>query len=147
MWTNLTTSIHPTSGSSNCGYVPALAYDYSDGYVVLFGCLVSVTWTFTGGLWTNITHHGGPNPGYLGRDMTLGFDFGTDRLILSGEDYMGTWVFHHGNWTWLDPDKVDGSGSPGDNSSVYDWGSAVWDARDGYLLVLGVYGEFTWSIR
>jgi hypothetical protein len=147
LWTNLTHSTHPTPGSSDCGYGPALAYDYSDGYVVLFGCLVNVTWKFSGGPWSNITYRGATTFATLGRDETLGFDFATDRLILSGEGGLGTWVFHHGTWTWLNPNIVDENGAPGSNSSVYDWGSAIWDGRDGYLLVLSVGGEFTWSIR
>jgi hypothetical protein len=95
------------------GYA-SIAYDAEDGYVVLFGGYNSTiagdrlgdTWTYVGGVWSEISSGGGPAPRF---DAEMTYDSedgyvllfsGFDRVI--GARWVGfpdTWSFAAGTWT------------------------------------------------
>ena len=104
-WRNFT----PTLGPKLLD--PAMAYDPTDGYVVLVGgagpncptqCTEAFTWTFQGGVWTQLNTTG-PSPRVY---ASLAWDPTLDELVLFGGSgrlgAMGdTWTFLHGDWKQL----------------------------------------------
>lgn len=110
-WTNITAS----AGSPGASAFAALAYDKSDGYVVMFGGQYSVptsnsssnwiahniTWKFQHGTWTNLTTSVSAPPGPAGG---MAYDDNDGYVVLYGVLARGppapeTWSFHAGNWT------------------------------------------------
>ncbi len=115
-WTNLTIQPLPTSVDGD----GAMAYDVADGYVVLFGgtwcntvgCYFSnETWTYQGGVWTNITLSAGTPPsGRFGMGLVFdsqdGYLLGWGGEAGTGSCYrlaycIDTWKFLGGTWTNL----------------------------------------------
>ncbi len=114
-WTKLPTQTNPglLEGA-------AFAYDYSSGYAVLFGGVVSgstayatsATWIFQNGTWLNISSstsaHPTPRAG-----AAMAYDAAIGGLVLFGGwssssvALNDTWEFVDGNWTGVQP-----SGSP-----------------------------------
>ncbi len=112
-WTNVT---DPTDAPpQSTGFM--MADDPSDDSVVLFGGLsatdhiLDATWTYSAGVWTNITASIGaaPPPTYWG---SMAYDNATGTVILFGgstgftssQDYTNaTWSFNGDRWTQLTP--------------------------------------------
>jgi hypothetical protein len=105
-WQDLSLRVEPPV------YDPLLAYDSSLGDVVLYNsdfCQAnptSSTWTFHGGVWTNITATSGPQPPPR-QVASMAWDPSTQAVILfSGTRVFGaspllndTWEFANGTWT------------------------------------------------
>src|SRR5579871_358882 len=131
----------PTDGA-------AMAFDPSDGYVVLFGgctpygqsqysCFSNDTWTYRGGTWTNVTSPQAPPAriypslaydaadGYLllFGGLTLNAPYYSTEVALSD-----TWEFVNGSWSEL---------SPASHPSARSGADMVYDAADGYVLLFG----------
>ncbi|MCI4345603.1 MAG: hypothetical protein L3K07_02450, partial [Thermoplasmata archaeon] len=112
------------AGCTHCGPAPsgregpAMVYDPWDGYVLLFGgqnlstpisgtsTEVSDTWTYSAGVWTNITLTAGspaarvaPSVAYDGLDGYVLMFGGTSSSVSLSE----TWSFVGGTWTQLFP--------------------------------------------
>ena len=115
----------------------SMAYDYADGYVVLFGGsnwsgqYMSDTWTYRAGIWTELT----PLVSPTARDSTgLVWD-GTDNALMlfggynpgAGGYLNDTWYFRAGTWTQL---YINGP-TPRNGFGI------VWDPRDNYDLLFG----------
>ncbi|MCI4332864.1 MAG: hypothetical protein L3K01_03930 [Thermoplasmata archaeon] len=93
-------------------YVASLAWDYTDGYAVLFGgynasaTYYADTWTYVGGVWTDVT--GNTNQTPTGRwRAAMSWDSGDGYVVMfggtnsAGTVLSDTWKFLHGNWTLL----------------------------------------------
>ncbi|MCI4340403.1 MAG: PKD domain-containing protein, partial [Thermoplasmata archaeon] len=104
-WTNVTTTISPAPPSREAG---GLTYDGADHYVLLFSGtkgvsgILSDTWTYTNGVWTNITDPlNSPPPR---EEMSLTYDFVDGYVLLFGgfrfpSVYADEWTFVGGVWT------------------------------------------------
>lgn len=138
VWTNLTA----TAGAPPAGWFGAMTYDANDQYVVYFGGftlsdqLTNSTYTFHGGVWSNVsgTVVGAPSP-----RMNFGFtyDSSTQQALLYGGlvqlyDYNAsafsgeTWSYANGTWALL-----------ASNGSVYNSQGMVYDAADNETVLLG----------
>lgn len=145
----------------------SLAYDASDGYVLLFGGTPSnqiefasnETWTFQNGTWTNITLNAGtaPQP-RVGMAMT--YDNADGYVLAFGGQVDGscngglsvcndTWEFHAGHWTELSPIYVlPGSSKNLGGMGTDAFGMMTYDAAEGYVLLKGGQpGDGTYSYR
>jgi PKD repeat protein len=136
-WTNVTYGPAP---SPRQGY--GIAYDANDGYVVLFGgypvgggprTFLNDTWTFRGGLWTNITSTAGIAPAAREYPQMLYDASDGSILLLGGETFEGTatdvWSFSTGHWTELnatEPPALEGR-------CGY---QATYDSTEGVALIL-----------
>lgn len=153
-WNQLTTNTPPSARAG-----AAMAYDAADGYVVLFGgesssggnvYYLGDTWTYVGGVWTNITSSlsQSPSPRY-GALMT--YDAADQELVLlggytvtSGTNFVNdTWTFSHGAWSRSTQFPV----------GIWMDAELTYDATNGYVLFAGItlstpqnYGQ-TWSFR
>ncbi|MFZ0830118.1 MAG: PKD domain-containing protein [Thermoplasmata archaeon] len=141
VWTNLTNVADAPEARS--GF--EMANDPGDDEVVLFGGVPDVatvpyhdTWTYAGGVWTNISSTvSTPPPNlYWG---AMAYDNTTSSVILFGGvemsvgDYTNeTWSFHAGQWTQLLPTVS----PPARNSE-----SMVWDPQANELLMFGGQDE------
>lgn len=141
-WTNVTNP--KDAPSKRTGFV--LADDPADHEVVLFGGISSTgqilddTWTYQGGVWTNITSSLTLSPEALFW-AAMAYDNATGTVILfgglhasiPGEEYTNeTWSFHAGAWTQLTPTIS----PPGRNSE-----SLTFDGIDDELLMFGGQNE------
>ena len=112
-WTQITTG--KSTPSARMG--AAMTYDAADGYVVLFGGYgLNDTWTYRGGVWTNVTKATAPSARYY---PSMTYDPATRSVILfGGESWAAsptgcsgsasrwtlchdTWSFSHGKWRIL----------------------------------------------
>lgn len=132
-WANLTG--RQSSSPPARSYGRSLAYDPSDGYVLLFGGYTSAgylgdTWKFQHGEWTKLN----PSPAPSGRDhSSLVWDAPAGYLLLFGGSNSGgalsdTWSFLNGSWT---------SHAEGSHPSARWSTSMTYDASDGYVLLFG----------
>jgi PKD repeat protein len=106
-WNNITTLV---TGAPSPRFGPAMTWDSSDGYVLLYGGenvhgrLIGGTWSFQNGTWTNLTATvtGSPPAVVLG---SLASDPTAPRTILfgglagSGTLSQATWAYHNRTWT------------------------------------------------
>ena len=146
VWTNLTTAGHPSSRSDS-----EMTYDSEDGYVLLFsgfehaavprGYEASAdTWTFSAGVWTNVTATLSSGPparaeGGLVDDTYLGYPVLFGGLInFTTGGGSGTWSFVGSGWTHLLPADHPPGG--------YGFGLAF-DPSDNEVVLLGGAGN-TW---
>ncbi len=98
-WANFTgiTGPSPRSGAG-------MAYDARDGYVLLTGGSSQVTgylndtWTFEGGVWTNLTPRLSLSPEPSGSD-TLAYDALDGYVVLFDGSAGTTWTYADGAWT------------------------------------------------
>ena len=127
-WSRVAVNASPPARS-----MAGLAYDASDGYVVLFGGQGSSgtfndTWEYTNGGWSLLTPLLAP-PWTPGAEMT--YD-GADNyvVLLSGSFPPSTWTFHAGAWTNLTARGDRSPDGPAANPIVY-------DSTDGYVLLFG----------
>jgi hypothetical protein len=128
-------------GSGNTGVVPperlaeATAYDWHDGYFVLFGGSMYTWaplhdfWSFSDGNWTNRTP-AAPSPRELASES---YDAADGYLLLFGGTsdsgpLSDTWEWSDGRWTQLDTNQ-----SPPARSEA----GMAYDAADGYVLMFG----------
>jgi PKD repeat protein len=110
-WTNISTSHMPPPRLSG-----AMVYDSEDHYVLLFGgeaenggplIWLNDTWTFSGGVWTNITNPAHAPSGRLG--FGLADDPADHEVVLFGgssktTSYLNdTWTYSAGVWTNISP--------------------------------------------
>jgi hypothetical protein len=129
--------------AGNAGYPvgraeAAMTYDYADGYVLMFGGFngshtpnaLSDTWTFSGGVWTELFVSTSPS-GRLTDQITYDSEDGY-VLLFSGDSnyYADTWSYLAGTWTNLTSSM---SASPPGTIS----GGLVDDTYDGYPLLWG----------
>jgi hypothetical protein len=153
VWTNLTPSPINATNSPSARTDASMAYDAADGYVVLFsgdGCplgsgqLCRDTWKFADGSWTNISAPtitvSNTPPGRNAASMA--YDSADQYVVLFGGNsnsglLRDTWSFQAGNWTERTPANLTGTDSP----SARDWAAMADDPGDGYLLLLGGYGN------
>ncbi|MCI4356693.1 MAG: hypothetical protein L3K18_06085 [Thermoplasmata archaeon] len=113
----------------------SMVYDAKDGYVLLFGGLVSGpalqdTWTFVGGTWTQLTPASSPSARGA---AAICFDSADHYVVLfggfSGTSYLAdTWKFSGGLWTVL---------SPTSHPSARADAAMSYDTKDGYAVLFG----------
>ncbi|HEV2316743.1 MAG TPA: hypothetical protein VGV89_04120 [Thermoplasmata archaeon] len=146
-WSQVSTgSTHPP------GLVgPSMAYDPTDGYVVLFGGMAggsgnrtNETWTYHAGVWTQLHPRVAPSPRAY---AAMAWDGKDGYLLLEGGVGCGvwaincndTWSFVGGNWTSR------GAGPP----TRYYWATMAYNAAIGKtVLFTGAYGPsetYEWS--
>jgi PKD repeat protein len=136
-WTNVTNPAHSPSGRLGFG----LADDPADHEVVLFGgssyqtSYLNDTWTYSGGVWTNISPVHSPPRMFWG---SMAYDNQTSSVLLFGGNTGGgteytnqTWEFHAGAWTNITtvvrPPGRDGA-------------TMVYDSADSGMLLFGGLG-------
>ncbi|MCI4317647.1 MAG: PKD domain-containing protein [Thermoplasmata archaeon] len=108
VWTNLTGTIavHPSGRETG-----AMTYDASDGYVLLFGgkhtanSILQDTWSYLGGVWTNLTSDVGTPPP-LRESTSIAYDQVDSLVVLFGglhfpKVYNDTWTYHNLSWVQL----------------------------------------------
>jgi hypothetical protein len=139
------TLLHPIlAPSPRCD--AGIAYDQADGYVVLFGGTLpggtiyyGDTWTYSGGVWTNLTAQNicvgcASPPDRGGAAMTYDYSdgdvvlFGGYSYTAPGFYYADTWTFSAGYWTEL---------SPSAHPSAREYAAMTYDSEDGYVLLFG----------
>lgn len=137
VWTDLTTILGDNAPASR--WIGQMAYDPLDHYVVLFGGdnestsgAYSDTWTFSGGVWTELSPSTSPPERYGGGMV---WDAADGYLLLfgghdypTGTTYNDTWTFVHGTWTELYPTTYP--------AARWRFGM-TYDASDGYVLLFG----------
>jgi len=144
------TPLHPpTSPSPRTG--AAMAYDPSDGYVVLFGGATAAgtlgdTWTYLAGVWSPALTSGGPVARVA---ATMSFDYADGYLLLfGGANSTGplndTWSFTAGVWS---PEAR----GPATHPSPRQLAVMAYDSADGYVVLFsgslksgGLYPD-TWT--
>ena len=124
-WTALNTTREPGFHKD-----ASMTYDWSDGYVLLFGganatTTLGDTWAFSAGNWTKLS----PKTAPFGRTYgALTYDSADGYVLLfGGEGFSDTWKFHGGNWTQLSatgPSKRAGA-------------AMAYDSADGYVVLFG----------
>ncbi len=151
-WVNVQPKVDPPATSFAC-----LTYDWADGYVLLFGggrggigtptLDRSTTWTYRGGVWTDITNASDSPPGLQYPSCAYDAAPGDGYVVLfggvdaEGPTYTGhsyltlhssdqTWEFRAGRWT-----NVTDLASA--HPSARFGASMVYDSSDGYLLLYG----------
>jgi hypothetical protein len=151
-WVDLKPKVIPPISSFSC-----LTYDWKDGYVVLFGggrggigtpqIDRDTTWTFHGGVWTNVTNPSSSPPGLQYPSCTYDAAPGDGYVVLfggvyaEGPTYTGhsyltlhstnqTWKFSGGKWTNL-------TNYAAPHPSARFGASMVYDSADGYVLFYG----------
>ncbi len=151
-WVQLHPKVIPPIVSFAC-----LTYDWKDGYVLLYGggrggigtpdIDRDLTWTFRGGVWTNITNPQDSPPGLQYPSCTYDAAPGDDYVVLfggvygegpsqTGQSYLTlhstnqTWEFTGGRWTNL----TDYSAP---HPSARFGASMVYDSSAGYVLLYG----------
>jgi hypothetical protein len=128
IWTQIQTQNAPFASANS---PPVVAYDSSDGYVLLYGgdnggscnCETNRTWSYHDGVWTQFS---GPAPTEI--PFQLLFDPALDKILLISGGY---WTFHAEVWERIFP-----SNPP--NSNLAD--QAGYDAAL-HALVVGVITE------
>jgi len=106
IWTNITSSLSSSSPPARAD--AGIAYDSADGYVVLFGgfdgnTLYQDTWTFVGGVWSEV--HPAPSPqarfspgmAYDGADHEVVLFGGADNS--GSNSFNDTWTYRAGSWS------------------------------------------------
>ncbi len=109
-WSNISTKVVP----SPSGRFTTMTWDAADGYVLLYGgagynssgdtVVLTDTWSYLNGVWTNLTHEitGGPPP--AAEDAALAYDPWTSEAILFGGFTLKnynlslTWTYHNKVW-------------------------------------------------
>ncbi|HEV2317423.1 MAG TPA: kelch repeat-containing protein [Thermoplasmata archaeon] len=140
-WTRLTPGLAPP-GRFGAG----AAYDSLDSYLVLFGGTTGFiaggrffadTWTYSGGLWTNVTssQNASPSPRAY---ASMSYDTALKAIILFGGEnstraFNDTWEFTGGHWTNI-------TGFVGPPPSARGGAGLTWDSGDSYLLLFGGSG-------
>jgi hypothetical protein len=120
IWTETSPPACTSCGPQPSGrYGQAMAYDAWDGYVLLFGGdnltgsdvvqSLSDTWTYVGGVWTNITATAGAPPSARAAPIFVYDSLDGYMLLYGGKSFSelsgdsDTWSFVGGTWTELSP--------------------------------------------
>ncbi len=112
-WTNITSSL---STAPSPRFRGGLAYDYHDGYLVLFGgtdptgaFFFGDTWKFVGNRWTNLTSSVSGSPPGRAR-FSMAYDPTGQELVVFGGSFSSTistvqdtWVYQNLVWTNITP--------------------------------------------
>lgn len=146
--------LHPTVYPSARG-LGGMVYDTADGYLLMFGGMSSQTdihsdtWTYSGGVWDNITSSLSVSPPPLlapvmsydppasevvvfgGATPEPGFEFGQDLSV--------TWTFSHGAWKNVSST----SGTPPDGRIL---ASMAYDPAQGFLVLFGGWNTSTGAL-
>ncbi|MCI4331963.1 MAG: hypothetical protein L3K19_09000 [Thermoplasmata archaeon] len=143
-WANLTPSL---SNAPNGRAIPQIAYDAADQKVVMFGGLIGYsngsstalndTWTFSHGVWMNITLNmtRAPQPRYR---AAMTYDVADGYVLLFGgtfsaatiNPYRDTWTYVHEKWTNITSNVT---GSPPGRFRT----SVAYDAADKEVVLFG----------
>jgi PKD domain-containing protein len=114
-----------------------MIFDGADGYVLLYGGVgthvLSDTWSFLGGRWTNLTATVGPPPpprwgGGFAYDATDGYSLLFGGMSGSGPLLNDSWSFVGGRWTNI-------SGTVGAAPPARLESSMAWDDADGEAIL------------
>jgi hypothetical protein len=145
-WTRLRTPVAPAPR-----YGAAMAYDATDGYVLLFGGASAVqttyfndTWSFVGGKWSLIRTSAAPDGSYA---ATMAYNGVDGYVLLFGGDgnYAGsmndTWAYVGGVWTELMFNNCY-IFCPAD-PEARELADLVYDASDGYVVLFGGLNDTT----
>src|SRR5579859_2642062 len=139
-WTNLTPAVGPQPPARSFA---DMVYDSRDGYVLLFGgrgasgAPLNDTWSFTGGLWQNLTNASSAPPARYAASMA--FDRLDNYVMLFGgcgnpvcprDD---TWQFYGGAWKNL-------TRSAGTPPPARSGGALAYDAGDLAVVLFGGCG-------
>jgi hypothetical protein len=135
-----------------------LAYDPTDGYVVLFGGstytgstnYMQQTWTYSAGHWANVTANPctATNCPSAREDVSMTWDAADGYILLfggyNGHDQGDTWKFLGGTWTEL---RSSASCTGGLCPSSRDGAMIAFDYNDNYVVLFGGYSnlEDTWQ--
>ncbi len=163
VWTNISTAEGPSAR-----VWASIAYDAAAGYAVLFGGMdrlgysLDDTWTFSDGVWRNITDSAGTPPSARS-EMSMTYDSAGQYILAFGgtnntgpcgssrscgqcgngyPDCNDTWMFDSGRWSLLPTRGSDSPGSAGD--LVYDAAANETILTDGvhtWQLSAGVWSE------
>ncbi|MCI4348626.1 MAG: hypothetical protein L3J93_00170 [Thermoplasmata archaeon] len=131
----------------------AFAFDFTDGYAILFGGRnstsdqLSDTWKYLAGVWTKLAPTTFPD-GRSGEALTYDFSSGDGYLLIvagTHGEYVPAdleWSFTGGAWAIVTPPASQGPGA-------LEGGSMVYDTADGYVLYYGGYDPVhgTWSTQ
>lgn len=135
-WTELSIAGSPP----NRGFA-ALAYDPTDGYVLLFGGesyspsntareYLNDTWSYVNGTWTNLTSTVGPSPSPRGYALMTWDAADGYAVLVGGYGYSGnissTWTYVRGAWSSIST-----------SASIQPEGALAYDAADGYVVYFG----------
>jgi len=128
--------------------VGAMAYDASDGQVVMFGGLgqhgfpKDTTWTWDGNSWTQQHPAHDPPPRY---QMGMAYDAATGQVLMfggeAGTELGDTWAWDGSDWTKLDP-----AHSPSPRHAM----GMAYDAASGQVVLFGgrnanTFYDDTWT--
>lgn len=148
-WSNITPA-HSPSARFGAG----IAYDARDGYVVMFGgsrcwscttTLLNDSWTYAGGVWTNVTTSKAPSIRQPAQAMT--YDAHDRYVVLFGGYIAGGWTLHD---TWKYVAGVWTNISSATHPTSRGAPAFAYDPKDGYVLLYGGYSppafdSDTWS--
>lgn len=139
VWKELHPALSPPARS-----IASMTYDQGDGYVLLFGGVITEgtnlvlndTWSFTGGVWTHVYSPTSPQARvYPG----MAYDAADGYVVLFGgnndtAELNDTWTYQAGVWT-----EVDASGCTtcGPMPSPRSGFVMEYDAWDGYVVLFG----------
>lgn len=130
------TQLYPATSPSPCYWV-SMAYDPTDGFVVLFDRCQG-TWVWNGTTWSALTTSVVPLTGKY-QPFQMAYDGASGRVVLAalsnfsnraGRLFMMTAVFAHGNWTQL-----------ANTTALEGWGGPMaYDPQLGKLILFGAGG-------
>jgi Galactose oxidase, central domain/Kelch motif len=120
----------------------SMVYDAKEKYVLLFGgygpiypegSVLADTWTYAGGVWTELSPATSPPARQL---ASMAYDAKDGYVVLYGglgssKALSDTWKFANGKWTKLSPTT-----NPGARYAA----SMAYDAKDGYVVLFGGTG-------
>lgn len=130
-WTNLSAGLTAQPSAR----LAAMAWDASDGYVLLWGWVtvghgLSDTWSYANGVWTNITATTTGSPPNGAAYPMMAFDPSTQKVILLIPTFNATWTYHANTWTNV-------TGVAGTHPPSVTYGSLTTDSTDGEVMMLG----------
>ncbi len=135
-WTDISPAHMPPPRLSG-----GMVFDSQDGYVLLFGgqsnsagplIWQNDTWTFSGGVWTNVTNPADAPSGRLGAGLA---DDPADHevVLFGGSSYRTSWL----NDTWTYSGGVWTNVSPVHSPPRMFWASMAYDNQTGSVLLFG----------
>jgi hypothetical protein len=157
VWTNITATAGTAPPARSYG---AIAWDAYDGYVLLYGGFsqssgtwLSDTWSFVGGLWTQLSPSTSPGAYYgqvYGVEMT--YDPAVSAVVFFGGESVQstTWEFSGGQWSLIStagtpPPAYYGSGMDYDDQAraVLQFGG--WEGVNSFSKTTSTFANGTWT--
>ncbi|MCI4327105.1 MAG: PKD domain-containing protein [Thermoplasmata archaeon] len=142
-WANLSTDL----ASAPSGRLATLAWDGSDGYVLLFGWgsvtgALNDTWTFSNGTWTNVTDLVGHAPPASSYDQ-MAFDPSSGKVVLWETIQNETWTYRDHVWTNI---TATSGGHPPD---TFEDDQMATDTSDNEVVYLYSFAQngYTWVFK